>query len=302
MKRCWWQVAASSVAALVLVGITAPSGQASGCGPTEVVTCTTDGGGAQVELSHEELARARQGLDLKTGAPDTHSYEYSSDYACAFSQPDHVEDRTICMGAYLACAGNTAAEGQGPQVMLFRRELDPAGKPITAWTTIGTTCHPELVPGKPVLGLGPILAAFHNTAFTKPTVHIQPEGNLTLVTLATYFEVTWPAAGFKPGEIDTTTLLGYQVRIRPTVQGYTYLFGDGTSLGPTTSSGGIYPDGDITHTYPTPGLYPTRIDITYSGEFSVNAGAWIPIPDTVTIAGAIQPLTVKTAHARLVAH
>ena len=71
---------------------------------------------------------------------------------------------------------------------------------------------------------------------------------------------------------------------------------------PTTSSGGIYPDGDITHTYPTPGLYPTRIDITYSGEFSVNAGAWIPIPDTVTIAGAIQPLTVKTAHARLVAH
>jgi len=164
--------------------------------------------------------------------------------------------------------------------------------------------HP-LEPGgvtPPVPSPAQLQTAFKALPFSRPRVHIQPEGNLTLVTLATYFEVTWPAAGFKPGEIDTTTLLGYQVRIRPTIQSYRYVFGDGTSLGPTTSSGGIYPDGDITHTYPTPGLYPTRIDITYSGEFSVNAGAWIPIPDTVTIAGAIQPLTVKTAHARLVAH
>jgi hypothetical protein len=45
-------------------------------------------------------------------------------------------------------------------------------------------------------------------------VHIQPEGNLTLVTLPTFFEVKWPSAGFQPGEIDTTTLLGHRVRIR----------------------------------------------------------------------------------------
>jgi hypothetical protein len=46
-----------------------------------------------------------------------------------------------------------------------------------------------------------------NTAFAKPAAHIQPEGNITLVTLPTYFAATWPQAGFQPGEIDTVTLI-----------------------------------------------------------------------------------------------
>ena len=123
---------------------------------------------------------------------------------------------------------------------------------------------------------------------------------VTLVTLPTYFEVSWPAAGFQPGEVDTTTLLGNQVRIRPTVQWYNYLFGDGTSSGLTASAGGRYPDGDVTHAYPKAGVYNSRIDITYGGEFSVGGGAWIPIPATVTVPGGPQPLTVKTARSRLV--
>jgi hypothetical protein len=40
--------------------------------------------------------------------------------------------------------------------------------------------------------------------------------------------------------------------------------------------------------------------ITYGGEFSIGGGAWIPIPDTVTVAGRSQPVTVKTARSRLV--
>jgi hypothetical protein len=84
------------------------------------------------------------------------------------------------------------------------------------------------------------------------------------------------------------------------VQGYTYVFGDGESFGPTPSPGGIYPNGDITHIYPKRGVYPTRIDVTYGGEFRVDEGDWITIPDTVTVTGPDQLLTVKTAHARLV--
>ena len=133
-------------------------------------------------------------------------------------QAPPVTDVDLCMGAISGCAGNTPAQGQGPLVRLYRRELDASGNPIGGWALIGTTCYPDLVPGKPVLGLGQILAAFHNTPWAKPTAHIQPEGNVTLVTLATYFEVSWPTAGFQPGEIDTITLLGTPVRIRPTVQ------------------------------------------------------------------------------------
>jgi len=257
--------------------------------------------GIQTSITTTELSRAKKGLDLQAGTPDKRVFEYTSVTACPQNTPGGANADAPCVGATQACAGNTPQQGQGPQVRLYRRELGANGVPVNAgWQLIGTTCYPDLLPGTPVLGMAQILAAFHNTAWAKPTVHIQPEGNVTLVTLATYFEVKWPASGFQPGEIDTTALLGNQVRIRPTVQGYSYVFGDGASSGPTLSAGGTYPDGDITHAYPKAGTYNSHIDITYGGEFSVGGGAWIPIPDTVTVAGQLQPLTVKTAHARLV--
>jgi len=280
----------------MMIGQPTSSAGAGGCGHS--INCNVASGGAQVGMTREELDNYGHGRDAKTGAADKRSFEYASVYACPNNVPGAAD--VPCTGAIQGCAGNTPEQGQGPLVRIYRRELDAAGSPIGGWTALGTTCFPGLAPGKPILGLGPILAAFHNTPWATPKAHIQPEGNVTLVTLATYFEVSWPATGFQPGEIDTITLLGTPVRIRPTVQGYTYVFGDGTSFGPTASPGGPYPGGDITHAYPTAGTYNTHIDITYGGEFSVAGSAWIPIPDTVTVAGLTQPLTVKTAHARLV--
>jgi hypothetical protein len=247
------------------------------------------------------LDRAKNGLDLQTGEPDKRSFEYTSVTTCPNNSPGGAAADLPCVGAVQACAGNTPQQGLGPQVQLWRRELDAKGVPISVtWDPLGTTCSPESVPGKPVLGMGLIVAAFHNTPWALPTVHIQPEGNITLVTLPTFFEVTWPAAGFRPGQIDTVTLMGRQVRIRPTGEAFTYVFGDETSSSPTSSTGGTYPEGDITHVYAKAGVYDTHIDITYGGEFSVEGGAWIPIPDTVNKTGTVQPLTVKTAHAQLV--
>jgi len=272
---------------------------AAGCNNI-LVSCTATTGGAEVGMSREELENLGRGRDAMAGAADKRSFEYTSTYACQFATPGGPNADVMCTAAIQGCAGNTPEQGQGPLVRLFRRELDSSGGPIAGWALVGTTCYPDLVPGKPVLGLGRILTAFNNTPWAKPTTHIQPEGNTTLVTLDTYFEVDWPATGFQPGEIDTITLLGTTVRIRPTVQGYTYVFGDGTSFGPTASAGGPYPGGDITHAYAKAGTYNTHIDITYGGEFSIAGGAWVTIPDTVTVAGTPQPLTVKTAHARLV--
>ena len=270
------------------------------CDATNLSRCAATNGGIETGLTVTGLDRSRLGLDLKTGAPDTRSFEYASVYACQFNTPDRAAADVMCTGAIQACAANTPEQGQGPLVRLYRRELDANGTATTGWQTLGTTCYPERVPGKAVLGLAQILTAFHNTPWAKPAVHIQPEGNITLVTLPTYFAVTWPQAGFQPGEVDTVTLLGHRVQIRPTLQSYTYLFGDGTSVGPTSSAGGPYPSGDITHAYPKAGVYHTGIDVTYGGEFTIDGGAWIKIPDTVTVAGPLQPLSVKTAHARLV--
>ena len=263
-------------------------------------TGTNTHDGVQTVVTQAVMARAKSGLDLQTGAPDKRTFEYTSVTSCPNNAPGGAAADLPCVGAVQACAGNTPQQGLGPQVQLFRRQVSATGAPMEAWQSVGTTCFPDLVPGKPVLGMAQILAAFHNTPWAHPTVHIQPEGNVTLVTLTTYFEVRWPAAGFQPGEINTTTMLGNQVRIRPTNQGYTYVFGDGTSSGPTISAGGVYPKGDITHVYAKAGVYSSHIDIVYGGEFSVGGGQWLPIPDTVTIAGQLQPLTVTTARARLV--
>jgi hypothetical protein len=254
--------------------------------------------GIETGLTRVELGRASNGLDIKTGAPSAQSYEYASVYACPSNTLGGLN--SLCLSATQACVGNTPAQGLGPLVRLYRRELDASGAPAAGWQVLGTTCLVNLLPGRPVLGMGQILAAFHNTPWSKPTLHIQPEGNVTLVTLPTYFAVEWPEAGFQPGEADTLTMLGQQVQIRPTLDSYSYVFGDGTTLGRTTSAGGPYPGGDITHTYPTAGIYNTHVDITFGGEFSISGGAWVPIPDTVTVAGPRQPLTVKTARARLV--
>jgi hypothetical protein len=273
------------------------------CDVTDLSLCSTNSGGIQTAVTREVLERATKGLDLQTGAPDKRSFEYTSMTSCPNNSPGGVAADLPCVGAIQACAGNTPQQGQGPQVQLFRREVDAKGAPIsTVWEPLGSTCLPELVPGKQVLGMGLILAAFHDTAWALPTVHTQPEGNVTLVTLPTFFEVKWPAAGFKPDEIDTVTLMGTQVQIRPTNAGYTYVFGDGTSPVQTDSAGGVYPNGDITHAYAKAGAYNTHIDITYGGQFSVSGGEWIDIDPTenVTVNGSPLLLTVRTAHARLV--
>lgn len=299
-RNCWRGAVAVLIAAIAGTLTSIPASADSQCGGIQALNCSASNGGIYTALGSQELARTRQGLDLKTGAAEKRTFEYTSTYACQFNTPGGTAADVMCMGAIQGCAGNTPAQGQGPLVRLYRREVDANGVATTGWQAIGTTCYPELVPGKPILGMGQILAAFNNTPWALPTAHIQPEGNVTLVTLATYFEVKWPTAGFQPGEIDTVTLLGTPVRIRPTAQSYTFVFGDGTSFGPTPSSGGPYPSGDITHAYPKAGTYDTHIDITYGGEFSIAGGAWVPIPDTVAVAGSPQSLTVKTANARLV--
>lgn len=144
-----------------------------------------------------------------------------------------------------------------------------------------------------------ILHAFHDTPFSTAYASIQPVNLKTLVNLPTFFAAAYPTTGYQPGEIDATTILGFRVEIRPTATSYTYHFGDGTTLGPTKDPGGTYPDGAIRHTYQRTDTYPVRVDTTYSGQFRVNGGQWIDIPDTVTIQGTTSQLQVLEAVTRL---
>ena len=146
-----------------------------------------------------------------------------------------------------------------------------------------------------------IREAFHDTDFSVPTVNIQPEGDLTLVNLPTYFEVKFPEAGFGPEEVDTpdpSRLLGYRIEVRPVLKSVTYHLGEQT-IGPTTSLGGPHPTGDIRATYRLPGVHEVRADIVYTGQFRVGGSEWFDIPGEVDLAGTPVTLTVREARARL---
>lgn len=231
-------------------------------------------------------------------------FEYDSVSPCG-GHPEKAGSDRLCLRAVVMCQGRSDG-GLGPAVAIFRREVDASAAPLTspagAWTARGVTCFPELVPGASrALTMAMIQEAFHNTDFALPTVNIQPEGDVTLVNLPTFFEVQFPDDGFGPDEVDTpdpATLLGYTIDVRPRLKSITYHLGE-TTVGPTTSLGGPHPSGDITATYTRPGTHEVRADIVYTGQFRVGGSDWFDIPGEVDLTGTPVTLTVREATARL---
>ena len=214
--------------------------------------------------------------------------------------PGGVGADTLCAGAITSCSN--PANGAGPLTRIWRRTVQPTGA-VSGWEQIGVTCWADVAPGAtPRVTMAMIINAFRHTPWAKTQVTTQPAGNVTLVRLDTYYQVNWSAAGYQPEEVDTVDLLGYAVQIRPKLDHFTYVFGDGETFGPTTYLGGVYPTGTITHQYLTPGVNNTRVDTTFGADFRINGGAWAPIPDTVTVPGPATAVTVRTATARLVNH
>jgi hypothetical protein len=147
--------------------------------------------------------------------------------------------------------------------------------------------------------------AFNRTPWAQPQISTQPAGNVTLVGLDTYYKVNWTTQGFQPDEIDAidpTRMNGYRVDIRVKLVNFMWQFGDGQTFGPTTSEGGVYPSGNITHQYLKGGAYPASVSTTFGGELRIDGGDWAPIPDTVTVPGPSTTVTVRTAQAELVSH
>ena len=252
-----------------------------------------------------ELKQIRAAAAASKAGP---RFEYASVADCGNNSPDSANPDDLCRDAALACAGNTPEQGLGPSVRLFRRPVNAAGAPTGPWVQYGITCFPEDAPGpvRPRVTMAMVLAAFHDTDFAKPTLDVQPRGNVTLVTLPTYFQTSWPpervrAGGDRPRSTQRAWR-GSGSRSGRGSRVISYDYGDGSTSGATTSLGGPYPEGDITRTYTRAGDFTVRADVTYSGQFRVNGGQWIDIPGDVTIRGTAENLTVKTAHARLVSH
>jgi hypothetical protein len=288
--------------ALVVLLLMAPSMAAADIGGN-----ATQPGTRLKVLTRADLEKLA--VDLVTPRPKGPWYRYATTSACPGAQPGVAGSDNLCTAAVLLCAGNTEQQGLGPAVFVFRREVDRSGAPVPGaagvWDRWRYTCLPQLVPGAgPKLSMSLIRQAFHDTDFAVPTVNIQPEGDVTLVNLPTFFEVQFPAAGFGPNEVDTpdpARLLGYHIEVRPRLKSITYHLG-ATTIGPTTSLGGPHPSGDIRATYTRPGAHQVRADIVYTGQFRVGGSQWFDIPGDVDLQGTPVTLTVREATSRLYTH
>jgi hypothetical protein len=225
--------------------------------------------------------------------------EYGTTLACpANDSPDKF---TSCPGVYTICAEVT--DGEGPLSRIFYRPVTP-NKDREPWHLVeNPTCWPKSVPNaksKPELTVAMVQAQFAITPFVKPKARMEPVGNRTLVNLPNYFTADFSGAGYGPDEIRTVTLLGHKVQIKPILKSNTFHFGDGSSVGPTESRGGGYPNGDVKHTYLKRGTVSASVTTVYGGQFAVDGGTFTDLPGTATITGPVQPIQVLEATGRLV--
>ena len=284
--------------ALGLALVTPASAQAQTSGGGGMAHAATEADGIKSQTSAEAVANLASGRDLRGNAFGV-PMVFSVRIACQVADP-WDPDPSACQKAALGCLTNGQQAGIGLLYDIYSR----AAGSSDPWHFVGSTCFADQVPGaSPTLSMARIIDAFHLTPWATATVLTQPEGNTTLVNLPVYARISWSVQGYQPGEIDTldpASMFGLTVQIRPKVDHYTYVWGDGTTTGPSRSDGGVWPTGDITHSYPSPGTYQARVDTTFTGDFRINGGPWTHIPDTVTITGPTTTITVHAARAVLV--
>lgn len=198
-----------------------------------------------------------------------------------------------CSQSRAAC--DTAAGGNGyapPTITWIKVDDGP-------WTYNGLSCGPPnsvTIPGAPgqaprtvpvqappVPTFAQIQTAFRELPFSKPSVTVQPKDMRTLKNFTTFYAASWPNnSGLQPGETSKPIkLLSWTVEFKVAAQDYRYNFGDNKTSGWTSSPGGTYPDGDVTHKYATTGDMNVKIDARLTGQYRVNGGDW---QDIATVA------------------
>ena len=234
------------------------------------------------------FTKARDGIDNQSMAPVSSGPRFAYQYvvACSGNTPEGGGLDNICINATEACP-----DGYW-QYWLFR---SPASVEPARWEQIGTRCltAAEAAAAAPEFP-GFTQADLQRLPLTAGTPRLQPGNGYALVGVGT--NVYADAA---PVELDTA-VVGFPVRVRATPERYSWTFGDGATLGPTTDAGAPYPDLRLTHTYTSPGAYGITLTTHYSGEYSVAGGAWLPIDGEAQVTSTPVPVEVLAGRNALV--
>jgi hypothetical protein len=206
------------------------------------------------------------------------------------NQAPGTPETPACPSAVIA--SQAAPCPTGARLPLFwTRSRDAAS--VTGWTPWALV--PGACPGNP--GFPGITAAdFQRLPLVPSAIHVEPPTGWTLVNL--------PTIVYASGEPQSlrTTVVGIGVTVRATPASFTWTFGDGSPPLATTDPGKAYPAATITHAYLAAGVNRIRLVTQWNGEFLVDGSStWLPVTGTAETTSNSEPLTVYTAHSRLVA-
>ena len=206
------------------------------------------------------------------GAPSQDPNQYKYELQCHLGGGDFD---TECLAVLVDCKNGPDGKEGIPVVWLKA----PAGVPNPVWTYhSGPTCLFDARPEE----LLPRIAALIQTEFQKLPIAAgkataQPSPH-TLRGAETNF---FAEAAQQQFDIK---ILAQDVHVLAKPVEYTWNFGDGTSLGPTTTPGGPLPQdrwGEKTatsHIYAQTGDFSVVLTTHFQGTYSVNGGPPLPIP------------------------
>ncbi|MGL5829595.1 MAG: hypothetical protein ACRC0L_08515 [Angustibacter sp.] len=200
--------------------------------------------------------------------------------------------------------GERRSRGDEPRRKTAPNPLTQTEKDYQKCVVPGYYCkHPLLFirapdPADPAVPAA-IVRAVRDLPLARPTLATDPHGGETLVNLPTYFAVHYPTRGLQPGETTTLSILGHTIHIKPLALHHTYRFGDGTTTGPTPDPGGMWPHGNITHTYTRLNPQPATITTTYTAHYRTPGNQWQPTNLTIPITSTPHTIHVYEATNRL---
>ncbi len=167
--------------------------------------------------------------------------------------------------------------------------IPAGGQPLTigmpGWTFVGAICSAPAAPGEAGFP-GLSLEDFQRLPLPAGGAQVEPPGQYVLVNMPTnvFTTTTEPS-------ILTTTVLGVPVQVRATPERWSWDFGDGAVVGPTSDPGAAYPALTNTHQYAARGTYDIVMTTYYAGEFSIDGATWYPIQGEAQVDSA--PVTVQ---------
>jgi hypothetical protein len=215
--------------------------------------------------------------------------------ACEGNRPNSPDSLgTLCPAAVTLCINTPDPSDLGYWV--FTAPAGPPAPTADDWHATGEyACRSAADPEDPQAAAAPVVTAedFRRLPLPAAGIKIQPPNRRTLINIPTNL---YANAG---QVILPTTVLGQAVRVRATPLHFHWTYGDG-SVRTTADPGGPYPILRTAHTYRHPGTRALTLSTTYSGEYSVGGGPWLPIDGLATVDSPGTDLTVLSAENRLV--